>query len=155
LQVISLRKAGSHQAELPGQGQAKVAGAGAPAAAATSGPAGFSHKTAPKEGESHTKNAEGEAWKWCGTCKRWNKGEKAHLTDDHVKGKGKPAEVKAETVNAVAAALATNDTGLSLRMISGYMAGPSSHWNLPIATCAITTIATTRSTKLRLFIPSR
>jgi hypothetical protein len=71
----------------------------------------------------HTKNAEGETWKWCGTCKqRWNKGEKAHLTDDHVKGKGKPAEAKAEANNAVAAALAANSTGPSLRIVSGYMA---------------------------------
>ena len=116
-------KEGHIKPNCPDKDKPKVAGAGTPAPAASGASKGFSRKTAPKEGEAHTKNAEGEAWKWCGTCKRWNKGEKAHSTDEHVKGKGKPAEAKAEANNAVAAALASNDTGPSLRLVSGYMAG--------------------------------
>jgi hypothetical protein len=33
--------------------------------------------------ESHTKQLGQDTWKWCGTCKRWNKGASAHLTDEH------------------------------------------------------------------------
>jgi hypothetical protein len=78
-------------------------------------------KTPPKEGEAHTKTVDGEVSKWCGTCKRWSKGEKAHLTEEHVKGKGKAAAPKA--AGALAAAEETgNDTGATLRLVSGYMA---------------------------------
>ena len=112
-------KEGHIKPNCPDKDKPKVSGAGAAPAAPSSG---FSRKTGPKEGEAQTKNADGKAWKWCGTCKRWNEGEKAHLTAEHVKGKGKPAEAKAEENNAVAAGLASNDTGPSLRLVSGYLA---------------------------------
>ncbi|WP_317204331.1 hypothetical protein, partial [Janthinobacterium sp.] len=109
----------------PNKDQPKVTGAGSTANTNKSGGGddkkdGVNRKTAPKDGEPHTKTVSGEAWKWCGTCKRWNKGEKAHSTEEHVKGKkteGAPA-----ANNAAAGALATNDTGPSLRLVSGYMA---------------------------------
>ena len=40
-------------------------------------------RTPPKEDESHTKTIEGSEHKWCGVCKRWNTGSKAHLTSEH------------------------------------------------------------------------
>ena len=75
-------------------------------------------KIAPKEGEAHTKTIDGATHKWCGTCKRWTSGTKAHLTDEHVKG------FKKEEKPAVGAALAvtSEDNGPSLRLYSGYMA---------------------------------
>ena len=115
-------KEGHIKPNCPDKDKPKVAGAGATPSAGTAPPSGFSRKTGPKEGEAHTKNAEGKAWKWCRTCKQWNEGDKAHLTAEHVKGKGKPAEAKVEANNAVAAGLAANDTGPSLRMVSGYLA---------------------------------
>jgi hypothetical protein len=37
----------------------------------------------PADNESHTKNIGSDTWKWCGKCKRWNRGDSAHLTDEH------------------------------------------------------------------------
>ena len=92
-------------------------------------------RAAPKDGEPHTKtDSEGVISKWCGTCKRWRKGEKGHLTSEHVRGKGKDVpSVPATTVAGalapvpaptVAGALATADNGskATLRLIGGYMA---------------------------------
>ena len=82
---------------------------------------GFDRKLAPNDGEPETKTVSGEVHKWCGTCKRWSKGDKAHLTDEHVKGKGKT------TPAAAAGGLAAaeddgNDASGTLRLVSGYMA---------------------------------
>lgn len=38
---------------------------------------------APGDNEPHTKKLGADTWKWCGKCKRWNKGDSAHLTDEH------------------------------------------------------------------------
>jgi hypothetical protein len=38
---------------------------------------------APGPNDSHTKQLGNDTWKWCGTCKRWNKGASAHLTKEH------------------------------------------------------------------------
>jgi hypothetical protein len=38
---------------------------------------------APGENDPHTKRLGSDTWKWCAKCKRWNKGEAAHLTDEH------------------------------------------------------------------------
>jgi hypothetical protein len=38
---------------------------------------------APGENDSHTKKLGNDTWKWCAKCKRWNKGDSAHLTDEH------------------------------------------------------------------------
>jgi hypothetical protein len=72
----------------------------------------FQWKVGPKPGESHTKTHQGGTIKWCDTCKKWNSGEKAHLTAEHIKGRNA----------APAAALAqTNSTvDSSLRFVAGY-----------------------------------
>ena len=146
-------KDGHIKPNCPDKDKPKVAGAGAPAAAASGTPAGFSRKTAPKDGEAHTKNAEGEAWKWCGTCKRWNKGEKAHLTDDHVKGKGKPDAKLKETVPSRPLWLRTIRGQVFVWLVDTWPHAdvPSSRRNSRTVPCAITIIAQTRITKLRLF----
>lgn len=80
---------------------------------------GAGRKAAPKEGAPHTvKDSEGVELKWCGTCKRWNSGAKAHLTTEHVKRE------KAGSTAAGALAVATDDDngGGSLRLIGGYLA---------------------------------
>jgi hypothetical protein len=38
---------------------------------------------APGDNDSHTKKLGNDTWKWCGKCKRWNRGDSAHLTDEH------------------------------------------------------------------------
>jgi hypothetical protein len=38
---------------------------------------------APGTNDSHTKTIGADTWKWCAKCKRWNKGDSAHLTDEH------------------------------------------------------------------------
>ena len=82
---------------------------------------GFDRKLAPKDGDPETKTVSGEAYKWCGTCKRWSKGEKAHLTDEHVKGKGKTPTTTAAG-GLAAAEEDSNDSSATLRLVSGYMA---------------------------------
>lgn len=81
---------------------------------------GFDRKLAPKDGDPETKTVSGEVHKWCGICKRWSKGDKAHLTDEHVKGKGKSPTA---AVGGLAAAEDDgNDATATLRLVSGYMA---------------------------------
>lgn len=45
----------------------------------------FKLRSAPKDGAPHVKSHEGRTYKWCATCRRWNHGDKAHLTSEHVK----------------------------------------------------------------------
>ena len=54
--------------------------------------------------------------KWCGTCKKWNTGAKAHLTDDHVK----------RTPNSAPAAASTDAANVAqanpvLTFVAGYI----------------------------------
>jgi hypothetical protein len=46
-------------------------------------------KVPPKNGESHTRTRDGTVEKWCRRCRRWTKGNKAHLTEEHVSNKTK------------------------------------------------------------------
>ena len=39
--------------------------------------------TPPKNNEPHERTVNGVIWLWCGRCKRWFSGSKAHLTNDH------------------------------------------------------------------------
>jgi hypothetical protein len=48
----------------------------------------FKARAGPKQGEPTTKTVKGTQYKWCDTCKKWNSGDKAHHTVEHVKGKG-------------------------------------------------------------------
>ena len=84
---------------------------------------GIDRKKAPSDGEPHTKNdSSGVLHKWCGTCKRWSKGDSAHLTAEHVKGKGKDSRAPSAAAAVLAAADDSNDNGATFRLISGYMA---------------------------------
>jgi hypothetical protein len=118
------QKKGHIKPNCPDKDKPKVTKGEQPAAkGGTSGAAAGAaneRKTPPKEGEAHTKTEGADTLKWCGTCKRWNKGEKAHLTAEHVKGKGK--STGSQAAGALAAADDTYDTGASLRLVSGYMA---------------------------------
>jgi hypothetical protein len=111
-------KKGHIKPNCPDKDKPKIARIGAPqpnAGGALTPSTGFDRKKSPKDGKPHTITVAGEVHKWCGTCKRWSKGEKAHLTDEHVKGKGK-------TVAASGALAAADDNQGSLRLMSGYMA---------------------------------
>jgi hypothetical protein len=46
-----------------------------------------SPRAPPKDGDSHTRTREGTVEKWCRRCRRWTRGDKAHLTDEHVSKK--------------------------------------------------------------------
>jgi hypothetical protein len=85
---------------------------------------GIDRKKAPADGEPHTKNdSSGVPHKWCGTCKRWSKGDAAHLTAEHVKGgKGKETAAAPTAAAVLAAADDSNDNGATFRLISGYVA---------------------------------
>ena len=43
-------------------------------------------RTAPGTGEPHQKTVNDKVYKWCGTCKKWFFGNRAHLTEEHVRG---------------------------------------------------------------------
>ena len=79
----------------------------------------------PKDGEPHTKNINGESHKWCGTCKRWNKGAKAHLTAEHVKRTPSTTttNVVAGVTASVVGATAAVSTPATLTFVAGYMGG--------------------------------
>jgi hypothetical protein len=44
-------------------------------------------RSPPKDGEDHTRTRNNVVEKWCRRCRRWTKGDKAHLTDEHVSKK--------------------------------------------------------------------
>jgi hypothetical protein len=56
-------------------------GSGRPPVASNNG------RAQPKDGESHTRTRDNVVEKWCGRCRRWTRGDKAHLTDEHVSKK--------------------------------------------------------------------
>lgn len=79
----------------------------------------FKLKQAPQGDAPHIKNHDGKQYKWCGTCKRWNHGEKAHLTTEHVKKQtntgGHLAPASAVTSDETPAAVVA-----TLTRVSGY-----------------------------------
>jgi hypothetical protein len=44
-------------------------------------------KAPPKDGENHTRTRDGVVEKWCRRCRRWTRGDKAHLTEEHISKK--------------------------------------------------------------------
>jgi hypothetical protein len=80
----------------------------------------FKTKVGPKSGESHTKTVKGTLHKWCDTCKKWNSGDKAHITSEHIKGKNVQPQ-------QVAGGLAQMETALgpTLSFVAGYTAAVS------------------------------
>ena len=71
-------------------------------------------KKAPKEGESHERTVKGEVQKYCQKCKRWTKGEKAHLTEEHRGKKDNGGKAQGQLA-------AVNDTMGSLRLVGGFL----------------------------------
>jgi hypothetical protein len=58
---------------------------------------------APGENDSHTKKLGNDTWKWCAKCKRWNKGDSAHLTDEHrTKNKERSGTPPTSTISRLA-----------------------------------------------------
>ena len=43
-------------------------------------------RTSPGTGEPHQRTVNDKHYKWCGTCKKWFFGDRAHLTEEHVRG---------------------------------------------------------------------
>ena len=79
-------------------------------------------KQPPKDGEPHTKSINGSVHKWCGTCKHWNSGAKAHHTAEHVVRPQATATATAPTaVVATAAANVAASSTPSLSFVSGYI----------------------------------
>jgi Zinc knuckle len=60
----------------------------------------------PRDGEPQTKHVDGVKWSYCGTCGRWTKGGKAHLTSEHVRREnvGVATEVTTSSANVAVAA---------------------------------------------------
>jgi hypothetical protein len=125
-------KTGHIKTNCPDIGKPKVENAG------QQGGAGSARRTAPGEGQPHTKtDSDGTVTKWCDQCKKWGKGDKAHLTSEHVKGKktgvasatptvtAAPAIVASAPAPAVVAAaagvLAQADSSVGLRFMTGYL----------------------------------
>ena len=91
-------------------------------------------KTPPSQGELHTQGKEGVTWTWCATCKHWNKGDRAHLTAEHVVGflkkkREKPDAEKKEEEKANEAPPETpapsgNMAAGSLRLTSRFLCMP-------------------------------
>jgi hypothetical protein len=108
-------KKGHIKPNCPDKGKPKAAkaGSGTGSSGATKSATGI--KTAPKDGQPNTKTIDGVVAKWCGTCKRWTKGDKAHLTEEHVK---KVIPVTAAASASLASAVASN---APLRYFGGYV----------------------------------
>jgi hypothetical protein len=73
---------------------------------------------APADGESHTKKLGSDTWKWCAKSKRWNKGDSAHLTDEH-RSKNKEQTPPATTVSRLAA---SSGNGILKQSTMGFLA---------------------------------
>jgi hypothetical protein len=86
-------------------------------ATASAPPSTSRAKIPPKSGEPHTKTVSGTQFKWCDTCKKWNSGDKAHVTSEHVKGKNVP-QASANLAQA-------ESLGPTLSYVAGYTAAIS------------------------------
>jgi hypothetical protein len=77
---------------------------------------------APSDNESHTKKLGNDTWKWCAKCKRWNKGDSAHLTDEHraKNANGGSATVPKSTV-AGGLAATSNGGGILRQSVTGWL----------------------------------
>ena len=80
------------------------------------------NKSAPKDGEPNTKTIGGAIHKWCNTCKRWNTGAKAHLTEEHIVRTPTTANASASTaIVATAAANVAASSTPHLSFVAGYL----------------------------------
>jgi hypothetical protein len=75
---------------------------------------------APGANEMHTKTIGSDTWKWCNKCKRWNKGNAAHLTDEH---KSKNQERSSASPKTTVGRLASSGReGILKQSTMGFMA---------------------------------
>jgi hypothetical protein len=72
----------------------------------------------PGDTDPHTKKLGADTWKWCGKCKRWNKGDSAHLTDEH---RSKNQE-RRPTPPTTVSQLAASSTGILKQSTMGFLA---------------------------------
>jgi hypothetical protein len=72
---------------------------------------------APADNESHTKKLGSDTWKWCGKCKRWNKGDSAHLTDEH-----RAKNTNDTTAKTTVGGLAATSGGILRQSMAGWLA---------------------------------
>jgi hypothetical protein len=92
---------------------------------------------APSDNESHTKKLGQDTWKWCAKCKRWNKGDSAHLTDEH-RAKNSTDRVATVPKSAVGglAATSTGD-GILRQSMTGWLAQTTSVNRDNVSWCSI------------------
>jgi hypothetical protein len=77
----------------------------------------------PADNESHTKKLGDDIWKWCGKCKRWNRGDSAHLTDDHrSKNRNERPPTPPKTAAGRFAAVSDNENAPLVQSTLGYLA---------------------------------
>jgi hypothetical protein len=98
-------------------------GSTAPTTTTPSSLPGKKRYEAPADNESHTKKLGNDTWKWCAKCKRWNKGDSAHLTDEH-RAKNATDRVSTGPKSTVAGGLAATSTGGGIlrQSMSGWLA---------------------------------
>jgi hypothetical protein len=98
---------------------------GAAASAKTTTPSSLPGKKRyepPGNNDSHTKNIGVDTWKWCGKCKRWNKGDSAHLTDEH-RTKNKDSSNSAPPTTLASGRLAASSgNGILKQSTMGFLA---------------------------------
>jgi hypothetical protein len=92
---------------------------------------------APGEKDPHTKKLGSDTWKWCGKCKRWNKGDSAHLTDEH-RSKNTTERSATPPPPTTASRLAASCSGgiLKQSVLGGYLGARRVHRD-DIAWCRI------------------
>jgi hypothetical protein len=76
----------------------------------------------PGDNDSHTKKLGSDTWKWCAKCKRWNKGDSAHLTDEH-RSKNKDGATSASAITSASGRLAVSSgNGILKQSTMGFLA---------------------------------
>jgi hypothetical protein len=76
---------------------------------------------APRDNESHTKKLGSDTWKWCAKCKRWNKGDSAHLTDEH-RSKQQTRSTTPPPTKPVGGLAVTTGSGILKQSTMGFLA---------------------------------
>jgi hypothetical protein len=109
--------------ELKPAGSTNSGGNGKPQTTTPSTLPGKKRYEAPADNEPHTKKLGSDTWKWCGKCKRWNKGDSAHLTDEHRAKNANDRPTSTVPKTTVAGLAATSGGGGILRQsMTGWLA---------------------------------
>lgn len=91
----------------------------------------FKHRSAPKDGAPHIQAHDGRNYKWCATCRRWNHGDKAHLTSEHIK-KGTNAAGQLAQTEEDELEVDEPDVVATLTRVAGYFTIPIDQPVIPI-----------------------